>query len=458
VVQILRSKNIVIWLLIILALGIGGALWFNQANKQAQASQNALEASYQNHFFNLIENTENLDVLLGKTLASNSERQDIITFVTVWSLAEAARTNLDSMPLDTASMMRSNQYFAQLGDFCYSLAQKLAGGQEISEKEWEKIKELHKENRTIHKELRAMLGLMQEKQLRLGSLRNMNNEMTSEGREILDGFGKLDERLQNEVPTLTYDGPFSDHVVNRKPRGLTGGNINEKEAEEIALRFAEKIDRSGGSTAKTTGEADGVIPSYSVALQSKDGDKPELVLGISKKGGHVVFMLDVKETPRASKVSVEKARETAEKFISKLGSGTFIETGHIIEANEIFINYALVEDNIVIYPDMIQVVVSLDSGRVSAYDAKKYLLSHTRRTLPQPKLTEAEARERVNKNLQIEDIRLVLIPLGNLEEELTYEVKGKIGEETYYVYINTETGLQEKILLIVETPQGSRSI
>ena len=454
----MRSKNIVIWLLIIFALGIGGALWFTQANKQAQASQNALEASYQNHFFNLIENTENLDVLLGKTLASNSERQDIITFVTVWSLAEAARTNLDSMPLDTASMMRSNQYFAQLGDFCYSLAQKLAGDQEISDKEWEKIGELHQENRTIHKELRALLGLVQEKQLRLGSLRNMNNEMTSESREMLDGFGKLDERLQNEVPTLTYDGPFSDHVVNRKPRGLTGGNINKKEAEEIALRFAEKINKSGGLTAKITGEADGRIPSYSVTLQSKDGVQPALVMGISKKGGHVVFMLDVKEPSRASKVSVKKARERAEKFISELRLGTFIETGHIIEASEIFINYALVQDNIVIYPDMIQVVVSLDSGRVSAYDTKKFLLSHTRRNLPQPKLTEAEARERVNKNLQIEDIRLALIPLGNLEEELTYEVKGKIGEETYYVYINTETGLQEKILLIVETPQGSRSI
>ena len=43
-------------------------------------------------------------------------------------------------------------------------------------------------------------------------------------------------------------------------------------------------------------------------------------------------------------------------------------------------------------------------------------------------------------------------------ERLTYEVKGKIDSDTYYVYINALTGSQEKILLIVETPDGSRSI
>jgi germination protein YpeB len=107
---------------------------------------------------------------------------------------------------------------------------------------------------------------------------------------------------------------------------------------------------------------------------------------------------------------------------------------------------------------MVQVIVSLDSGNIAAYDANKFLLSHTQRTLPEPKISEQEARARVNKNLNIEEVRLALIPLDNLQEKLTYEVKGKIDEDTYYVYINAETGFQEKILLIVETPQGSRSL
>ena len=73
-------------------------------------------------------------------------------------------------------------------------------------------------------------------------------------------------------------------------------------------------------------------------------------------------------------------------------------------------------------------------------------------------LTEPEARAGANPHLEIERVRLALIPLDNLEEKLTYEIKGKIEGDTYFVYINAQTGTQEKILLIVETPEGSRSI
>ncbi|MGI5912584.1 MAG: germination protein YpeB [Syntrophomonadaceae bacterium] len=454
----MRYKNLLFGLLIVIGLG-AGAFYFNQINKQAHASENALEASYQNNFFSLIENIENLDVLLGKILASNSNDQDIITLATVWSIAEVARTNLDNLPLGIENMMRSNQYLAQLGDFSYSLAQKIANNQEITEAEWQKIRQLHQENRTIHNELRELMDLMQEKQIRLGSLINLNEdkELTPDKKVMLDGFGKLDERLQNEVPTLTYDGPFSDHVVNRAPRGLSGKMINEKEAENIALQFIKNLNNTN-YTAKITGKTKGRIPSYSVTLHPKDTKMSDLVLGISQKGGQVVLMMDVGERGQVRNVNVEQAKEQAKEFVQKLDLGDFLPTGHLIEGNELLVNYALLQDGVVIYPDMIQVIVSLDSGNVVAYDANKYLLSHAERKLPKPIITEAEAREKVNKKLKIEEIRLALIPLGNLEEQLAYEIKGKIDEDTYYVYINAENGLQEKILLVVETPQGSRSI
>lgn len=455
----MRGKSILLALFVLLILGIG-AWRFSQLDQQADAAHNALEASYQNHFFSLIENVENLDVLLGKVLASNSEDQNIMSLVTVWSLAEAAKSNLDNLPLDTANMMRSSQYLSQLGDYAYSMAQTLAKRQEIPESDWQKIRELHQENRKIHNELRNLLGLMQDKQIRLGSLRNASaqTKVTPDSEELLQGFGKLDERLQNEVPTLTYDGPFSDHVVNRQPRDLTGDEIDEKEAERIALKFAENLNINTNYSTKVNGMAEGRIPAYSVTLQPEDNAQSELALGISKKGGHVVFMMALGEKAEISRVSIEDAKKQAAEFISRLGLGTFMATGHLIEGNELLVNFALLQDNVIIYPDMIQVIVSLDSGNIAAYDANKYLLSHTQRTLPEPKISEQEAKARVNKKLNIEEVRLALIPLGNLTEKLTYEVKGKIDEDTYYVYINAETGFQEKILLIVETPQGSRSL
>jgi germination protein YpeB len=453
----LRSKSLLIGLLISIGL-VAGAIWFTQVNNRASVSQNVLEASYQNNFFSLLENLENLDVLLGKILASNSADQDIITFATAWSMAEVAKANLGNLPLGTVNTMRSNQYLAQLGDFSYSLAQKLAGNQKITEAEWNTVRQLHQETRAIHNELRGLLVLMQEKQLRFGSLTSLKGDLafTPANREMLDSFGQLDERLQNEVPTLTYDGPFSDHVVNRAPRGLVGRKISEKEAESIALEFVK--NRNKKYTAKSAGLAAGRIPAYSVLLQPEEKGQSNLIFGISQTGGHVVFMMDARETARVSIVEKEQAFQKAEEFMQELSLGRFLPIGHLIEGNELLVNFALLQDEVIIYPDMIQVIVSLESGNIVAYDASKFLHSHTHRELPAPKITEAQAREKVNKNLKIEQVRLALIPLGNLEEQLTYEIKGKIDQDTYYVYINAQTGLQEKILLILETPQGSRSI
>ncbi len=453
----MRYRNILLGLVITGVLGVG-VLWFSQVSKETNLAQNALEASYQNSFFNLIENFENLDVLLGKILASNSDDRDIITLVTVWSMAEVAKTNLGNLPLGSACMMNSSNYLAQLGDFSYSLGQKLAKNQAITENEWQMVRQLHQENRAIHNELRDLLGLMQDKQITFGSLRKENVELTPDNDGILAGFGKLDERLQNEVPTLTYDGPFSDHVVNREPRGLTGEMIDQPEAENIALQFANKINPQTQYSVNNTSWAEGRLPSYSVTLQSENSDQSPLVLGISKKGGHIVFMMATGEPIQDQKVNFEQAIETSQEFVQELELGTFLLTGYLVEGNELLANYALLQDEVILYPDMVQVMVSLDSGNIVAYDAKKYLLSHTERSLPSPKITAADATNRVNAKLQIEQVRLALIPLGNLHEQLTYEIKGEIDEETYYVYINAETGFQEKILLIVETPQGSRSI
>lgn len=456
----MRNHKVLIGLLLVVGLAVAAGSYYSaQYYKQANASQNALEASYQNNFFNLIENMENLDVLLGKSLASNSAGQNAITFASVWSMAEMAKANLSNLPLGTINTVRSNQYLSQLGDFSYSLAQKAADGQEINDSDWQKIRQLHNENRTIHKELRSLVELMQEKQVRFGSLARVDKDkLPQESLAVLEGFGKLDERLQNEVPTLTYDGPFSDHVVNRSPRGLTGAVINKTQAENIALQFIKKMNRTGRYTVGTTSLASGRIASYSVTLKPQEAGRSELILGISRKGGHVVLMMDGGEPAAAKRIGYAQAIRKAEDFVDKLDLGAFVATGHLAEGNELLVNFAALQDGVVIYPDMIQVSVSLDTRNVAGYDASKYLLSHTNRELPAPALTEDEARAKVNPRLNIERVRLALIPLGNLEERLTYEVKGKIDSDTYYVYINALTGSQEKILLIVETPDGSRSI
>jgi germination protein YpeB len=98
--------------------------------------------------------------------------------------------------------------------------------------------------------------------------------------------------------------------------------------------------------------------------------------------------------------------------------------------------------------------VALDDGSVVGFDAMNYYMSHTQRTIGKPKLTQGQAEERVSLNLNIEQVRLAVIPLTGGKEVLTYEFMGNYGGNTYYVYINAQTGNEDQVLQIIETDEG----
>lgn len=239
---------------------------------------------------------------------------------------------------------------------------------------------------------------------------------------------------------------------------MTGPAVDRKQAEIIALEFVKRINPHTKYEVTNTGLANGRIASYSITLKPENSGQGDFIMGISRKGGHVVLMIDGGEPAATRKVSLPRATNNAEKFVNELALGEFVAIGHLAEGNELLVNFARQQDDVVIYPDMIQISVSLQTGNVVGYDATKYLLSHVQRKLAAPTLSEVQAKSKANPHLEIERVRLALIPLDNLAEKLTYEIKGKIEGDTYYVYINAQTGIQEKILLIVETPEGSRSI
>jgi len=93
---------------------------------------------------------------------------------------------------------------------------------------------------------------------------------------------------------------------------------------------------------------------------------------------------------------------------------------------------------------------------VLGMDARQYLTHHRRRTLPRPRLTEADARSRLNPGWEVSRVQLALIPdLSGTGEVLAYEFQGKLGEDIYLVYINAETGAEEQILQLIVTDGGT---
>ncbi len=119
------------------------------------------------------------------------------------------------------------------------------------------------------------------------------------------------------------------------------------------------------------------------------------------------------------------------------------------------INFAYEQDGVIIYPDLIKVKIALDNGEVIGFEAEGFLINHHKRNIPKPKLSEEEARERLSETAKVERGRLAIIPTAGNEEVLCYEFKVKFGKDNYLIYINANTGKQEKILLMIQQEDGT---
>ena len=118
------------------------------------------------------------------------------------------------------------------------------------------------------------------------------------------------------------------------------------------------------------------------------------------------------------------------------------------------INYAAVQDGVLLYPDLIKVKVAMDNGDICSVECSGYIYNHETRENLTVSIGETEAKAKINKDVEIKNIRLAVIPKESKEEVLTYEVKGKIDNHDVLIYINANNGKEENVLLILETPGG----
>ena len=136
------------------------------------------------------------------------------------------------------------------------------------------------------------------------------------------------------------------------------------------------------------------------------------------------------------------------------------ESYYVINNNICTINYAYVQDGAVCYPDLIKVSVALDNGSVVLFDACGYLMNHTARTLPPAQLSAEQAAEKLSPALTPRgDAKTAVIPTSGGNEACCYEFKctGTDGE-TVLVYIDTQTGLERQVLILLQSDGGVLTI
>ena len=440
--------SVICVLLIIVA--ILGIILYKKQREYRQASEN----SYNMAFYELVNYVQNVETYLAKSLISTTPEHGAETLTNVWREANLAQAYLSRLPIESQELENTERFLNQVSDYSYSLSRKNIYNENLTQEDLKNLKDLH----GYSQELENTLNQLSED---LNSGRFEWGELTKKGAIAFaqqvdniskESFSNLEENF-HEYSGLIYDGAFSEHLTKQEKKGLTGENISEEQAVQIAKQFIgeERIKEisSLGLSENAT------IPVYDFSI--KNTNEQNANLSISQKGGHVVYYNSNREV-EVEAISQEEANEKGKQFLTSKGFTNMKETYYLKQEGIVTINYAYSQDGVIIYPDLIKVKVALDNGEVLGIETSGYLNNHEERNLPEIKISKDEAKKTLNKDLQIESEGLAIIPTEWQSEIYCYEFKGKVDDSEFLVYINCENGREEDILIIKDTPNGTLTI
>ena len=441
------TYGIVIILIIIIAI-----LTF-YLKKQKTEYTIATENQYNLAFYELIDYIDDVENYLAKSIISGSHNNGAKTLMHVWREANLAQVYLSELPVSSNELTSTSKFLNQVSEYSYSLATKCVNNEDLTEEELNNLEQLYNLCRSLKETLNQLLNDMGNGSI---SWKELTKDTKTAFAQQVDNlshssFSNLDNNF-GEYEGLIYDGAYSEHIEQVEKKGLKGRDITKEEAEAIAVDFVskDKIENINSNGFIEHGD----IPVYQFAIKLKNADKNNpMNISISKTGGHIVY-LNYNREIKEVKISQEQANIIGHDFLLSRGINNMKATYYLTQGGAVTINYAYVQENVIIYPDLIKVKIALDNGEILGMETSGYLNNHLIRTIPIATITEDEAMANLNNNLEISSSGLAIIPTEWKTEILCYEFKGAINDLDFLVYINAQNGQEENILVIIDTPNG----
>ncbi len=402
-----------------------------------------VETGYQRALNELSEYISEIDTTLSKGVYANTSTMLGQVTSSLVKSTSGAKNALSLLPISDLELDNTYKFFSQLGDYSLYLNKKVSSGQQLTQEEYNSLSGF----------ISLLSGISQEVNFAIANISSLgyftgsaeNNLM--QGNEDLNSLSFSDslksaETSMEEFPTLIYDGPFSDHIMQMNAKMLENKDeITQEQAAELAKKY-------GLSNPQLVGTESSTIEQYCFSDDT-------YYVGISKKGGYLCYLISSANVTE-EKISPQDAIKYASDYLEKLGISNMKESYYATSEGQCTINFAYTENNITYYPDLIKVTVALDTGKIIGIDARGYITNHCQRTELVVTLTQEQALKSVSPNLSVIDSKLCVIPSSGKNEFFCYEFhcKDKDGKE-YLVYINTQTGQENNILLLLYSDEGT---
>lgn len=255
-----------------------------QGRIEAESLKRRVELSYQRAFSELASASFMLSNSLGKCVYCESSGAFSSACAEAYAKAAAAQSALGALPFSGANLTETASFFSRAGDYAFVMARKAAAGELLSKEERKNLAALADGAELLSDNLEELYA-----GLRNGEITFEKTGETTQGnaKTLADGFAAMESGFP-ELPSLVYDGPFSDSLSDRSPAFLENApEITEEEAIARAAQF------TGMAEERFTAEYErgGDIPVYILSARSLHGS---LIAEVSVSGG-VVTRLKIPE-------------------------------------------------------------------------------------------------------------------------------------------------------------------
>lgn len=409
----------------------------NKVNRYALELKN----SYSKNLDDFNSAVDNIALTLKKMQYATSKKQIGSLAAILLTEAEISKSSLSQMP-QTEELTTLNRFFSQIGNYALALSESIENENNILENNRENISLLAD---TAQKISEASSAAQSNYNNDIYWAKELEDEINStDSINLAESLNQLEDSL-TDFPTLIYDGPYSDHLLEKEAMLLKDSTETD---QQTALNTAALFSDTDSSELIPNGKIEGHIPSYCFSGEG-------ITVTVSVMGGYTVYMRKERNIDNTI-LSVEQAREKAKRYLSRTKMTGFKETYYFLNENMLIINYCYVDGGTLCYTDLIKIGVAMDNGEIVFYEAAGYIANHHERAFLTPVYTAEEAEKVISSNLTVKGVGFALIPSNSVEEIRCYEFHCLAPDNTeILVYINPSTLEEEDILILLKSDNGT---
>ena len=442
-------KRVCLLLMGVLTLALVIAL-FGAVEKTTEANRlrRAVEEAFHGRLQEVQEHLQAMALKLGKLPAAGEKRTRVELLTGVSRQADSAASAIAALPLSHAAMGDTVKFCNQVSEYTFMLALEAAAGGEMNAASQEKLSEMKSQCMLLSGQLATAHSAMTAKELLFTSDQNVFYAPVQLDARPLEQVADADNGM--DYPSMIYDGAFSDARHRGTPKALGSETVTQEDAIRIARDFVgpERVRNASPGT-----DAGGTLESWGVTLTLHDGTI--LNADVTRQGGQMLWMMP-EHAAFQPLLTLEECEQAARQFLSSRGYEN-MEANHFQVYNGLaVINFAAVQDGVLLYPDLIKVQVRMDTGELVGLESNNYLMNHTCRMGLTPSVTQQQALEKVSDALKVHSVRLCIIPYRD-QERLCWEAAGVYDTQEYRVYIDASTGEELQVLMMISTPEGELS-